>query len=198
MAQKTGGFARQRWGAFVAAALFGLVAATTANAGDATPIIDREIECLALTIYFKARGESDAGKKAVGHVVMNRTDSPRYPRQICNVVRQGGEWPKNRCQFSWWCDGRSGTPKDITAWKDSMTVARYVFWGCPATPPPPRSTIMPIMWSPIGASCLALARRLANTSSTPMATPPRSSRPSSSSIKNHRGRPKLKVEYDDR
>ncbi len=134
MVRKTGRFARQRWVAFVAAALFGLVAATTANAGDATPIIDREIECLALTIYFEARGESSAGQVAVGHVVMNRVDNQRYPRQICNVVRQGGEWPKNRCQFSWWCDGQSDSPKDIAAWKDSMTVARLVFWGLSGDP----------------------------------------------------------------
>ena len=98
------------------------------------PVIDREIECLALTIYFEARGELDAGKVAVGHVVMNRVVSPRYPRQICAVVRQGGEWPKYRCQFSWWCDGRSDNPKDIAAWNDSMTVARNIFWGLAGDP----------------------------------------------------------------
>lgn len=87
-----------------------------------------------MTIHFEARGESNAGKVAVGHVVMNRVVSPRYPRQICNVVRQGGEWPKNRCQFSWWCDGRSDNPNDIVAWKDSMTVARHVFWGLSGDP----------------------------------------------------------------
>ena len=136
MARKTGCFARRRMGAIFAAALFGLLATATANATDTSPApsIDREIECLALTIYFEARGEPNVGQTAVGQVVMNRADSPRYPRQICGVVRQGGEWPKNRCQFSWWCGGRSDEPKDIAAWKESMTVARNVFWGLSGDP----------------------------------------------------------------
>lgn len=128
------------WVIAIAAALHILPAAAPVQAGTAKDgvageiAIDREIECLALTIYFEARSEPAAGKLAVGHVVMNRVSSPRYPRQICAVVRQGGEWPKYRCQFSWWCDGRSDSPREIAAWKDSMTVARRIFWGLSADP----------------------------------------------------------------
>lgn len=37
------------------------VGTAPAKATDTAPTIDREIECLALTIYFEARGESSAG-----------------------------------------------------------------------------------------------------------------------------------------
>lgn len=91
--------------------------------------IESELQCLALNIYFEARSESDAGRRAVGHVVMNRVVDPRFPGWVCEVVRQGGEWPRNRCQFSWWCDGRSDKPLDRASWTRSWEAAYQVYWG---------------------------------------------------------------------
>lgn len=91
--------------------------------------IRHQIKCLALNIYFEARGEPDAGKRAVGHVVMNRVADPRFPDSACAVIQQGGEWPLHRCQFSWWCDGKSDQPKDQVAWKRSKALARQIYWG---------------------------------------------------------------------
>ncbi len=88
-----------------------------------------EIECLALNIYFEARSEPDAGRLAVGHVVMNRVSDDRYPGKVCAVVRQGGEKVRNRCQFSWWCDGRSDRPRERRAWEQSKAVATRIYWG---------------------------------------------------------------------
>jgi spore germination cell wall hydrolase CwlJ-like protein len=48
----------------------GFATSTDAQAND-----DREIRCLALTIYYEARGESERGKLAVGYVVIN--DAPK-------------------------------------------------------------------------------------------------------------------------
>ncbi len=93
-----------------------------------------EIECLATTIYFESRGEPDIGKLAVGHVVINRVSDLRFPSQICTVVQQGGEWPRHRCQFSWWCDGRSDEPRDLRSWQSSVAFARRVFWGLSEDP----------------------------------------------------------------
>ena len=121
----------------VAAMVASLLAPPPANAGvDAKSgiAIDSEINCLALTIYFEARGEPDRGKLAVGHVVLNRASSPRYPERICAVVRQGGEWPRFRCQFTWWCDGRSDDPGEVLAWKQSQAFARRIFWGLSIDP----------------------------------------------------------------
>ena len=95
---------------------------TPADPGD-------EIKCLALNIYFEARSEPEAGKHAVGHVVMNRVSSKRFPSTVCDVVRQGGELKRYRCQFSWWCDGRSDKPLNKREWNRSSEIALAVYWG---------------------------------------------------------------------
>jgi len=77
--------------------------------------------CLALTIYWEARSESDLGMYAVGSVVMNRVVDPRFPGSVCKVVKQGGETPP--CQFSWWCDGRSDRPTDQRSWRRATDIA---------------------------------------------------------------------------
>ena len=63
-----------------------------------------EQACLANAIYFEARGESTRGQAAVAQVVLNRVRNPAYPATICGVVYQNEQW-KNRCQFSFACDG---------------------------------------------------------------------------------------------
>lgn len=88
---------------------------------------DRNIECLALTIYFEARGEPDEGKLAVGHVVMNRASHPRFPEDVCKVVQQGGAKVRYRCQFTWWCDGRSDTPTNARVWSSIKSLASRVY-----------------------------------------------------------------------
>lgn len=88
-----------------------------------------EIECLALNIYHEARGEPKVGRLAVGHVVLNRVADGRFPASVCDVVRQGEAKRLHRCQFTWWCDGRSDQPRDAEAWRESMALARTVFWG---------------------------------------------------------------------
>ena len=70
----------------------GTLTAAQADPLETTPRIDRDpLHCLALNIYHEARGESDFGKIAVAHVVMNRVKSHRFPNSICKVVMQGGE-----------------------------------------------------------------------------------------------------------
>ncbi len=88
-----------------------------------------EIECLALNIYFEARGEPEVGQVAVGHVVMNRVASARFPGTVCDVIQQGGELRRYRCQFSWWCDGRSDKPRNKRLWEKSAELALNVYWG---------------------------------------------------------------------
>lgn len=108
-----------------------LGAALTPTAMASEPGIDLagELRCLALNIYFEARGEPDLGKRAVGHVVINRASDPRFPARLCDVVQQGGMRVRHRCQFSWWCDGRSDRPEDQTAWTESQALARRILWG---------------------------------------------------------------------
>ena len=96
--------------------------------------ISGELYCLALNIYHEARGEPDKGKRAVGHVVMNRVTDRRFPTSVCQVVRQGGERRRNRCQFSWWCDGRSDRPRNRAAWNSSVEIAHEIIAGLSSDP----------------------------------------------------------------
>lgn len=65
---------------------------------------EQEQRCLAAGIYFEARGESVKGQAAVAQVILNRVRNPAYPNTICGVVYQNKKW-RNRCQFSFACDG---------------------------------------------------------------------------------------------
>ena len=96
--------------------------------------VEKEIHCLALNIYFEARGESEAGKIAVGHVVMNRVTNSKFPESVCDVVMQGGENRRHKCQFSWWCDGRPDTPRNKRAWWLSKQLAFQIYVGMSKDP----------------------------------------------------------------
>lgn len=91
--------------------------------------LSASLDCLALNIYHEARGEPLEGKIAVGQVVMNRVGDPDFPAGVCEVVKQGGERPRNRCQFSWWCDGLSDRPDEAGAWEDSKGLAGKILAG---------------------------------------------------------------------
>jgi len=114
--------------AFLGALLFSLPVALPAGAEPRIDIAE-EIGCLALNIYFEARGEPELGKIAVAHVVLNRVADRRFPTTVCDVVRQGGEDKLHRCQFSWWCDGQSDRPRDARSWDKVKAVAHKVYWG---------------------------------------------------------------------
>ena len=96
--------------------------------------LSEEATCLAQNIYFEARSEPVDGKLAVGHVVLNRVASKRFPDSICKVIRQGGERRLNRCQFSWWCDGRSDEPLNQDAWNTARLMAWFIYNGQTADP----------------------------------------------------------------
>jgi spore germination cell wall hydrolase CwlJ-like protein len=65
---------------------------------------EKEQRCLAIGIYFEARGEPVKGQAAVAQVILNRVRAPSYPNTVCGVVYQNDNW-RNRCQFSFACDG---------------------------------------------------------------------------------------------
>lgn len=85
-----------------------------------TPLI-----CLAAAMYHEARGESIMGELAVGQVVMTRVKDPRWPNDVCSVVKQGGEH-HGRCHFSFYCDGLSDVPREEEAWKRSKLLASFI------------------------------------------------------------------------
>ena len=101
-------------------------------------------ECLAMNMYHEARGQGVAGVLAVSFVVFNRVRDKRFPSTVCQVIEQGRtreSWKtrkiknlppekrkyypiRNRCQFSWYCDGKSDIPKDLETYSRFLEIAK--------------------------------------------------------------------------
>ena len=84
--------------------------------------------CMALNIYYEARGSNLADRAATADVVINRVLDTRYPNTICEVVKQGRQHPsgammRNKCQFSWYCDGKHDRPQNEDLWIDAQMLA---------------------------------------------------------------------------
>jgi hypothetical protein len=84
-----------------------------------------ELLCLAQNDYWEARSEVMAGRIAVARVVLNRAMDPRFPANLCDVIRQNkaGGGVLNRCQFSWYCDEKPDEIIDSKEWRDSIKIA---------------------------------------------------------------------------
>ena len=88
--------------------------------GQADQPRNRELRCLAMNVYYEARGESRRGQLAVAAVTLNRKRSRYYPDSVCGVVWQ----PR---QFSWTDQDIWHRPRDRRAWRRAMTLAREAF-----------------------------------------------------------------------
>jgi len=87
---------------------------------------ERQLNCLAKNIYFEAASEPFEGKVAVAQVTINRSESGKYPSDICDVVYQKNVvYGKVICQFSWYCES-GPTVRHNGAYKESMEVAKKV------------------------------------------------------------------------
>ena len=124
---------------------FLIIPSITTSADEESP----EFICLVENIYFESKGESMRGKIAVGVVTLNRLKDSRYPKTICEVVKQGPvreSWKtrqdpnltadqrqynpvRHRCQFSWWCDGYKERIKYDENWIDSVRAAKSALTG---------------------------------------------------------------------
>ena len=89
---------------------------------------DSNWQCLTEAVYFEARGESLDGQIAVAEVILNRVDSPLYPRTVCGVVKQRGA---GGCQFSYVCDGRADRLRERSAADLAGRIARAMLDGAP-------------------------------------------------------------------
>jgi spore germination cell wall hydrolase CwlJ-like protein len=81
----------------------------------------RELECLAVGIYFESKSEPLAGQLAVGEVIANRANSHgRFPSSYCGVLFQ-------RSQFSF-IRGRAlpSVPRSSRQWQTAVAIAKIV------------------------------------------------------------------------
>ena len=85
--------------------------------------------CLAMAIYYEARGEGPDGMLAVGEVIVNRVAHPDFPSTVCEVVKEDRGEKSYDCQFSFYCDGKSDEPTDAKAWETAQAVAKEALSG---------------------------------------------------------------------
>ena len=95
-----------------------------------------DAEWLAKNIYFEAGVESTAGKRAVANVTINRAANKNYPNTICEVVQEGIHYynatkdeyfpVRDRCHFSWYCDGLLDEPREGRTWESAQKLAERV------------------------------------------------------------------------
>jgi len=94
--------------------------ATLAAAVAAQPLAidDDELNCLAIGVYYESKGEPLEGQLAVAEVILNRSESGRFPRSVCGVLKQRG-------QFSFVRGGQLPQPSEGSrAWKTALAVAK--------------------------------------------------------------------------
>jgi len=89
---------------------------------------ERQLKCMTENIYYEAGQEPVEGKIAVAQVVMNRTESNRFPSDPCRVIYQKNVfYEKVVCQFSWYCDKSvKRRPVNQARWNESEEVAKSV------------------------------------------------------------------------
>ena len=92
----------------------------------------KQIQCLATNIYYETMASSLIDSMAVTDVVLNRVEHEKYPSTPCEVVHQSylndkGEPLLNKCQFSWYCDGKADEPQNAEAWERSVNHAVTMF-----------------------------------------------------------------------
>jgi len=92
-----------------------------------------KVDCVAEAIYFEARGEPFEGQLAVANVINNRVKSSKFPNTHCDVVYQAkrinGKIVKNKCAFSFYCDGKVEEIRDKKAYKLAENIAKLSMQG---------------------------------------------------------------------
>ena len=89
---------------------------------------DEALQCLAGAIYFESKGEPLAGQLAVAEVIINRAKSGRFPADVCDVVKQRG-------QFSFVRGGQIPAINKGTSYRTAIAVAKVALadaWNSPA------------------------------------------------------------------
>ncbi len=93
-------------------------------------VADTDMECLAGAIYFESKGEPLAGQLAVAEVIINRAKSGKYPKTLCGVVKQPG-------QFSFVRGGRlPAVAKDSPHWRKAVAIAHIAVNDLAESPAP--------------------------------------------------------------
>lgn len=91
--------------------------------------VSEDLACMAAAVYFEAKGEPLSGQLAVADVILNRSKSGRFPKTVCSVVMQPG-------QFSFVREGRLPAISANKQYRTAVAVARVALadaWDSPAS-----------------------------------------------------------------
>tara|TARA_Y100000389_G_C17423552_1_gene498185 strand:- start:708 stop:1316 length:609 start_codon:yes stop_codon:yes gene_type:complete len=94
--------------------------------------LEAQVKCLATNVYYETMASSLVDSMSVTDVVLNRVAHEKYPNTPCDVVHQSylndkGEPLRNKCQFSWYCDGKADEPQDQISWEQSIEHAAIMY-----------------------------------------------------------------------
>lgn len=107
---------------------FAITATSATPTSESYVPTNQDIECLAMNMYFEARGEGTTGKLAVATVTLNRAAHPKFPNSICEVVYQKTKVKeKTVCQFSWYCNPAARLNTSSKQYKASIVLAIRLF-----------------------------------------------------------------------
>lgn len=104
---------------------FGLVCLAVNDHIPRPRFTEEDVEWLTRNIYFEARNQSITGQLAVLMVTLNRQKHSFYPYSIKQIVTQGGK-KLNKCQFSWYCDGKPDIITDFKTFQQIRTLVLQV------------------------------------------------------------------------
>ena len=107
---------------------YGSLAAAVAGQAD-SDAMSADLACMAGAVYFESKGEPLAGQLAVAEVILNRAKSGRFPKSVCSVVTQPG-------QFSFVRGGRVPAVAQNRQYRTAVAVARVALadaWDSPAS-----------------------------------------------------------------
>jgi spore germination cell wall hydrolase CwlJ-like protein len=84
----------------------------------------KQIACLTDNISYESNNQSDNGKAAVAHVVLNRIKERKFGNTACSVITQKRN---NTCQFSWVCHTKAKIDSDDRI--ENKRIAENVYLG---------------------------------------------------------------------
>lgn len=96
--------------------------------------------CLREAVYAEARGETALGKQAVANTILNRVSQTGFPKTICGVVNQPGQFKRARApssfEFKTFPDVTRGAThfqrQDRPNWlglKKKIRIGNHTFYG---------------------------------------------------------------------
>ena len=125
--------------------------------------LDGDLACMAKAIHHEAANQSLKGQLALAQLIMNRVKSPLFPKTICAVVNQAGQF-FHTARYHPHSSDHAGTRLSASPASRARTRSRRSFQA-PFSTTPPTST-------PTGPTAAKKSLASASTSSTANRDPP--------------------------